>query len=791
MTGIAGTFVDNCLHPYARHEMDIRTIDEGTELLQGTKVVLLMGLESLRFLELKGVSLNQMRGHPHERNGVVFIPTVHPQDTQDLRDYESGSDPSIVDAPEDSQNVQEEANSVHATKNKASTARRNYRFWFKQDVTKAFRILQSGLTQYECVYRIRPADFVFTEWASNQTGEDISCDIETNPETLRMTVISFATTTSEVWCIPITDHKGELCYDIDITAEIFKSICGLFSRNTIVLHNASYDLFVLAFMYRIPPPPYRQIKDTMLMHHRLFPDVEKSLGHCISLYTDKSYHKDEGMFFPKNSKQDQQLWVYNAKDVETTLLVYNELKKRTALTPGAEESGKQACEFIRTSLLMTLRGVRVDHGELIAKITELAARIGIAEYKILPILVGYYINPGSPQQVARYLYQDLKLKAPSKDLTGKKTLYRFQTRKYRASIQVILDTRRKRTEIGKLKSRLYGEGYTRITGAYNIAGTKSMRLSSTKLLGVWGTNMQNFNKKIKRFIIPDPGMELWQVDLAGVEAVIVSRLTRPGSNFRELFRVGIKPHVYVGFRLFYDHWCEVFDQDLSELRESEIKDLEKFDVWKDLVSVIKESDNDVPSRRWYYFAKQTCHSANYGIRAPTFAMNVLDKSEGEVVLEVRDATRFLSVYHSLFPEIRMDFQQGVAASLEYNMTLVNFFGFPRLFYGSSVNDAMLRDGYSWIPQSTGSGITAQVAGTELQAELDEGRSELEYCIMQNNHDSLMGQAPIGMGQAVCQRVTDAMNVELTSPFGEQFKLKSEAQVGRNWKEMIEVKVINR
>ncbi len=62
--------------------------------------------------------------------------------------------------------------------------------------------------------------------------------------------------------------------------------------NTVVIHNALFDLFVLAYRYGIPAPP--NVYDTMLAHHRLFPEVEKSLGHCISLYTDPTLSQERG-----------------------------------------------------------------------------------------------------------------------------------------------------------------------------------------------------------------------------------------------------------------------------------------------------------------------------------------------------------------------------------------------------------------------------------------------------------------------------------------------------------------
>jgi DNA polymerase I-like protein with 3'-5' exonuclease and polymerase domains len=70
----------------------------------------------------------------------------------------------------------------------------------------------------------------------------------------------------------------------------------------------------------------------------------------------------------------------------------------------------------------------------------------------------------------------------------------------------------------------------------------------------------------------------------------------------------------------------------------------------------------------------------------------------------------------------------------------------------------------------------------LQRKLDSG--ELSgFAILQNNHDSLLIECPVGTETAVAAVVQQHMNIQMTNPFGEAFGMESEASVGKNWYEM--------
>ena len=73
-----------------------------------------------------------------------------------------------------------------------------------------------------------------------------------------------------------------------------------------------------------------------------------------------------------------------------------------------------------------------------------------------------------------------------------------------------------------------------------------------------------------------------------------------------------------------------------------------------------------------------CHASNYGMKPPTFRLNLLQKSEGKVSKLQAEAKNFLNTYHDLFPEIRLWHRETVEI-LRRDGILRNLFGYPRVF----------------------------------------------------------------------------------------------------------------
>lgn len=320
----------------------------------------------------------------------------------------------------------------------------------------------------------------------------------------------------------------------------------------------------------------------------------------------------------------------------------------------------------------------------------------------------------------------------------------------------------------------------RVTCLYKLTGTETFRLASSKLFG-YGTNMQNWSKELRKLIIPDDGKILVQVDQSGAEALVVAYLCNYG-NFRELFLTGVKSHVFVALRVFQETWRDRLyskrhEVDLDSAFNVSPKEVTKVKGWKTIDTLIKDSDKWQPSERYYYIAKMICHAANYGMKAPAFQLNVLQKSEGKIALSKGEAENYLETYHSLFPEIR-EWHSETESLLKSTRVLHNLFGYPREFT-SAWTDTILKEALAFVPQSTVGTIT-NIAFVKMQEYIESNKHDWD--LLNNCHDSYLCQVPIGEEKEASEVMLNFMQQDLMSPRGEPFKMKAEAKFGKNWGE---------
>lgn len=102
------------------------------------------------------------------------------------------------------------------------------------------------------------------------------------------------------------------------------------------------------------------------------------------------------------------------------------------------------------------------------------------------------------------------------------------------------------------------------------------------------------------------------------------------------------------------------------------------------------------------------------------------------------------------------------------------------------DDTILKDAFSWIPQSTVGCITG-LADSALQERIDSGELT-NLAVWQNNHDSLLVECPADQYKEVARVVCDAMNIKMKNHRGEEFAMRSEASVGEDWYHMEEIKL---
>jgi hypothetical protein len=432
-------------------------------LLDDTKAILCLGYESLKLFNTEN-NIGEMRGSPFLYQGIPVITSFAPQDANDLKDYESSY--------HEGGDEDEDPNDKTFNKGHGVTARRNFKFWLNRDIAKTIRIAREGLNLPEFTPLIYPDIDDICRTLLLYRDCYLHIDIETDPETIDITVFSFCYESisgdiiTPVYTVPLRRFNYTCAYEQPW--KIWQALAVAMARNIVVTHNGhQYDLFVFTYKYRMPFS--KRNFDTIIGQHRNFPEVEKSLGHCISLYTDFPFHKNDGIFCPQNREQEMKLWNYNAKDVFTMIYVRQGIEKYAKLI-GSWEGIQEANDYIVWTLTETFTGIRRDTDAVNVLIQNNEKRIKQL-YRILNALVGQnynpkfhaddnpiYLNVRSPKQMQQYLFnkktegglglqpyeygvvsKKTGIAAPKAD---EKTLLRLQVKHGIASIAVVLELRR-------------------------------------------------------------------------------------------------------------------------------------------------------------------------------------------------------------------------------------------------------------------------------------------------------------------------------------------------------------
>jgi len=399
ISAYAGKIFERFISPLDRRSIDIQTLDTFREFYPETKVVMLLGKDSLALFK-QGVTLQQQRGSPFKIGSKTFLASFPPQDCIDIKNYEDSYYENEIE--EDCTKDSDEKST------KGATPRSEYAFWFERDCKKALRYLREDPKIIEFKKVINPPITDITRALLGLQGSELFLDIETADD-FRLTCIGLGFD-NVIYTIPISRYSPleiTLTSNLQDTANFLRALAVAMVRNLVVVHNAMFDLWVLAKYYKIPGG--KNNFDTMIAHHRCYPGVRKSLGHCLSLYTDQPYHKNEGVFNPKTPAQERQLWEYNAKDIESLMILKPEILKRAKIL-GAERSIEIANRMIRPYLTMTLTGIELAENKLESEIASLQKE-DVQTLRLIKLLAGSELNPNSPKQMREYLFDGLGYKA--------------------------------------------------------------------------------------------------------------------------------------------------------------------------------------------------------------------------------------------------------------------------------------------------------------------------------------------------------------------------------------------
>jgi hypothetical protein len=180
--------------------------------------------------------------------------------------------------------------------------------------------------------------------------------METDYEQQNMQCFSFTFDGSVVYNVPTLDYYYKPAYSA--LAHVMRALSIAIRDNTIVAHNGStFDFVVLGYKYRIPVV---KCYDTMIAMHRCYPSIEKSLGHCTSLWSWQPFHKDQDSRGYRTKEQMMSRMSYCGKDVFTMYLIKQAIDKYAKTIIGLEHSIATAQSMIVPYLVTTMQGIKVD-----------------------------------------------------------------------------------------------------------------------------------------------------------------------------------------------------------------------------------------------------------------------------------------------------------------------------------------------------------------------------------------------------------------------------------------------
>jgi len=456
LSGPAESLMNSLLKPDLNiMQCDVRVMEDESEFIPGTKCILLLG-EAAMYKYDKSTTentLNEMRGSPLTVRGIPAYASFFPQDACDIINHEANLNEQSKEYTGDEEGEDEDEEGD--VKSLSPTKRSNYAFWLGADLSKCKSILSKTVASrngqcdaLSATYKIYPSAQEVVSVLTTTKGHFFYFDIETDYEEQNLLCFSFAfwprgaseQSSITVYSVPVLNNDYRWSYSS--LHFILRGLAVAVRDNCVVAHNgASFDFFVLGYKYGIP---VRECYDTMLAMHRCFPDIEKSLGHCTSYWTNERFHKDSDSHAYASRDHMMEKLRYCGKDVYTMFLVHQAIQRYARTIPGLENSIAAAMASIRPYLICTLQGIKYNP-QKVDKIKEENLRLMMQYIRMLKLLIGERAEleckaqlkgkaksfAGSNKQQCHYFHQMLgyqvmykspKTKLPS---LGKKIMYRL------------------------------------------------------------------------------------------------------------------------------------------------------------------------------------------------------------------------------------------------------------------------------------------------------------------------------------------------------------------------------
>jgi len=604
----------------------------------------------------------------------------------------------------------------------------------------------------------------------------LSVDIEAGGHCLPICVgLSF--NKSHGMCIPLWNKDSISDIPTSDLATIWLMLAKILWEKQIVGQNFNYDRDKLR---RLGFAIQRIHSDTLLKAFAINPELPKGLAFLTSIYTREPYYKDEGMY----EGELRDLFMGCARDSCVTLEI------EEAMDEDVDELGVR--KFYE-NFLMTLpdfyaeienNGFDVNErvrSELVQKYVEWDERLGFEMFQ----LAGADVNPSSPLQVHKLLFDDWKL--PYRQGTGEEeltALLNLQTGvkfpAHREWIEKCLERRRVRKTIntylmaipdfdGKMRTTCFmcletgrtstGQQDPPIRPLVDTVGK-----GAKKDMKVMGTAFQVFTKHgdigadVRSMYEPERGYIFVQLDSSQAEARVVFNLAGDEQALKD-----IDEHDY--HALTASWFFGGTESDYSK----------------------KVLGYESPIR----FAGKTLRHAGHlaaGKRRAATELNTQARKY-KIPITVNEATaeRALKIFHAKQPKIQQVFHHEVIECIKHNRRLIAPLpwgidaerGGVRIFY-ERWGDDLFREGLAYLPQRAVTDNT-KAAGIRIKRGFPEAKIILEA------HDALLFAVRIEylddfipLAKKEMERPINFLHCSLPRRY---LKIPCDVEVGENYRDL--------
>jgi len=534
-----------------------------------------------------------------------------------------------------------------------------------------------------------------------------------------------------------------------------------------IMQNGMYDC---THSIRYHAPPLNWTYDTMAMAHAQYSELPQTLDFIASyeLY-DYIFWKDDSEEASK--KQDiEKYWSYNAKDTwNTARIAISQLRGAAAY---AFRNYAEQFPTVFPALYSNFEGIRVDNNARKRLREDSIKKYNGARDSLRVKFADPSFNPGSWQQVEKYIYQVFGAQKPglgkSKSCTDEMNLRAVMTQHPLLArlTNDILKYREASKAIGTYYDFLqYNE---RLLYAINPFGTETDRMACTSSSLWCGTQVQNIPGYAKEMLIADEGFELFEADNKQSEGRTTAYCAQEENLIKALENAE---------RDFYKTLGELFFEIPYE-------------------KVTKEFRNKV--------IKRIVHGSNYMMGEGTFINNIIKEVEEGLEILYKAAKELkititpnprkgrsdemnlktfakmlLDSYHKPFPRVRKWYGE-IKHEVATTSKLVSPLGHVRHFFGDiNTNHNVLRSAVAHQPQNLSVSILNRGFCRVYTELVLPGNGDIR--LKAQIHDSIFGQIRIGTRDYYAPRIIACMDNPVTV-HGRLLRIPVDIKFGRNWAE---------